>query len=90
MSRPDLDAVLADLEAERAALTERLGGDRVAQVIAAREEVQRLRAFAATQPASAAAPTAPPTTLADLRAMSPAQVAALDPADVDRILHGGK
>ena len=26
MSRPDLDAVLADLEAERAALTERLGG----------------------------------------------------------------
>lgn len=87
MSRPDLDAVLADLEAERAALTERLGGDRVAQVIAAREEVQRLRAFAATQPATT---TPIPTTIADLRAMTPAQVAALDPADVDRILHGGK
>lgn len=89
MSRPDLDAVLADLEAERAALTERLGGDRVAQVIAAREEVQRLRAFAATQPATTTT-TPIPTTIADLRAMTPAQVAALDPADVDRILHGGK
>ena len=70
---------LARLDQEIAALESRYGGtDEASRLLAARKRVQELRALASTDEAH--------ITAAQLREMSPAQVAKLKPETINRAL----
>lgn len=72
---------LARLDQEIAALEARYGGqEQASRLLAARRRAQELRALATTEETS--------ITAADLRAMTPEQVAKLKPETLNRVLGG--